>query len=129
MKYAGQTIYIVVNEGEILGAYNDETDAQSRASSINFENVDEEVRDAGYDPEELTDDEMSEFAFSAGFNAGWAYCEGIDIPEESYEDINEDDEENEETLTEESTVYTSEGDEFTYREIIAALDKYYDSEE
>lgn len=68
---------------------------------------------------------MSEFVFSAGFNAGCAYCEDIDIPEESNEDIDEDDEEYEEPKTEESTVYTSQGDEFTYQEIIAALDEYY----
>lgn len=82
MKYAGETIYFVVNEGEIISAYDDETYTQGMATNINLANTDEEAREAGYEPEELTDDEMSEFAFAAGLYAGYAYCDSIDIPEE-----------------------------------------------
>ena len=60
---------------------------------------------------------MAGFAFSAGFNGGYAYYEAITIPEEPDED-----DEDAEVETEDSVVYTSGGDEFTYRDIINAID-------
>lgn len=128
MKYAGETYYILVNEGEIVDVFADEDEAQGRANYINESNVESEVREAGYDPEELTDDEMGEFAFSAGYNGGYAYCEAVTIPEEP-EDTDEDDEDYEEHETEDSTFYTSEGDEFTYEDVISAISEAIAQEE
>lgn len=128
MKYAGETYYILVNEGTIVDVFADEDEAQGRANYINESNVESEVREAGYDPEELTDDEMGEFAFSAGYNSGYAYCEEVTIPEEP-EDLDEDDEDYEEPETEDSTFYTSEGDEFTYGDVISAISEAIAREE
>ncbi|MCI9135815.1 MAG: hypothetical protein HFI31_16815 [Lachnospiraceae bacterium] len=122
MKYAGKTVYIVVNEGELIGTYEDGGKAWGIANSINDENTLDEVMEAGYESEELTDDEMSEFEVAAGFYGGWAYSEEIDIPEER-DAYDEDSEEYEEDL-EERTVCTSHGDVFTYEEIIQAMDEY-----
>lgn len=114
MQHLGESFYILVHEGEIRTASYDEEFLEGRAYSINNSNVDDEVREAGYDPEELTEDELAQFGFSAGFNGGHAYVEEVTIP-----DI---DVINEEGLTEDSNVYTSEGDEFTYADLISALD-------
>lgn len=124
MKYAGETLYIVVNEGEILDVFVDEDEAQGAADCINESNVDDEVREAGYDPEELTDDERAGFAFSAGYNGGYAYCEAVCIPdvEDNCVGDDEDADEDIEIETEESIYYTSHGDEFTYADIIRAYD-------
>lgn len=124
MKYAGDTFYLVIYEGEIVDVSGDDDEAESIANGINDRNVNSEVRGAGYDPEELTADEMAGFAFSAGFNGGYAYYEAITIPEEPDED-NEDTE----VETEDSVVYTSGGDEFTYRDIINAIDEAIAAEE
>lgn len=128
MKYAGETYYILVNEGEIVGVFADEDEAQGKANYINESNVESEVREAGYDPEELTDDEMGEFAFSAGYNSGYAYCEAVEVPEE-HGDFDEDDEYYEEDVTEDSTFYTSKGDEFTYGDLISAISEAITQEE
>lgn len=117
MKYAGDTYYLVIHEGEIVDVSGDDDEAESIANGINNRNVNSEVRGAGYDPDELTADEMAGFAFSAGFNGGYAYYEAITIPEEP-----EGDDDDAEVETEDSTVYTSGGDEFTYRDIINAID-------
>ena len=71
---------------------------------------------------------MGEFAFSAGYNGGYAYCEAVTIPEEP-EDTDEDDEDYEEHETEDSTFYTSEGDEFTYGDVISAISEAIAQEE
>lgn len=128
MKYAGETLYIVVNEGEILDVFVDEDEAQGKADCINEGNVDDEVMEAGYDPDELTDDELAGFAFSAGYNSGYAYCEEVHIPEEN-EDYDEDEYCENDVETEESTYYTSGGDEFTYGEIIRAYEEALAREE
>ena len=124
MKYAGETLYIVVNNGEIIDVFVDEDEAQGAAGCINEGNVDDEVRDAGYDPEELTDDERAGFAFSAGYNSGYAYCETVYIPDVEDDCVGECEEDNEdiEIETEDSIYYTSHGDEFTYADIIRAYD-------
>ena len=54
MKYAGETYYILVNEGEIVDVFADEDEAQGRANHINESNAESEAREAGYDPEEST---------------------------------------------------------------------------
>ncbi len=121
MKYAGATVYIVVSEGELIGAYEDGGKAWGIANSINDENTMDEVMEAGYGCEELTDDEMAEFQVAAGCYGGWAYSEEIVIPEER--DIYDEDSGEYEGDSEE-TVCTSQGDVFTYEEIIQAMDEY-----
>lgn len=71
---------------------------------------------------------MGEFAFSAGYNGGYTYCEAVTIPEEP-EEPEDLDEDYEEVETEDSTFYTSEGDEFTYGEIISAISEAIEQEE
>lgn len=125
MKYAGETYYIVVDEGEIVAVFEDEDKAQGRANYINESNIESEVREAGYDPEELTDKEIGEFAISAGYNNGYAYYEAVTIPE----DFDEDNEEDGESETDDYTFYTSEGDEFTYGGVISAISEAIAREE
>lgn len=127
MKYAGETLYMLVNEGEIIDMFADEDEAQAAANGINEGNVDDEVREAGYDPEELTDDDRARFAFAAGYNGGYAYCEAVTIPEEPEEDSCDEDDidgdyEEGDVATEDTAFYTSEGDEFTYGDVIRAMD-------
>lgn len=124
MKYAGDTFYIVVHEGEIVGVSGDDDEAESIANGINDRNVSSEVREAGYDPAELTAEEMAGFAFSAGYNGGYAYSESVTIPEEPDEG-----DEDVEVETEDSVIYTSGGDEFTYRDVINAIDEAIAAEE
>ena len=108
-QYREQTFHIVITEGEIVNVFKDAEEAEGYAYYVNEDNVDNEIVEAGYDPEELDEDEIAEFAFSAGYNSGYTYSEEIRIPEE----FNEDD-----------IMCTSQGDEISYSEIILAINKY-----
>lgn len=108
-KYRGQTFHLVITEGEIVNVFESEEEAEGYAYCVNEDSVDNEIAEAGYDSEELDEDEIAEFAFSAGYNSGYTYSEEVRIPEE----FNEDD-----------IVCTSQGDEINYSEIILAINKY-----
>lgn len=128
MKYAGKTVYLVISEGEIVNACEDGDEAESLAFEINNENTNEAARDAGYDPDELSDDETAEFAFAGGFD-GYAYSDSVTIPEEKDTDDTDDEDSEESNVSEESEFYTSEGDTFTYSDVIDALDEMYSNKE
>lgn len=134
MKYAGETFYLVINEGEILDVFTDDEEAEGMANGINERNTDSECREAGYDPEELTDNERAQFAVSAGYNNGYAYSFMVTIPEEpNTEDYDEESDEDEdyfeEVADEEDVIYTPEGDEFSYTDIISAIESAMDRHE
>lgn len=123
MKYAGKSVCLVMCNGDIVGAYEDDDEAEGKAFEINNNNADAAAREAGYDPDDLSDSEAAEFAFKGGFD-GYAYVEYVQIPEEDEEDINEDDD-NFSRVDEDSEFYTSEGDTLTYGDVISAIDAMY----
>lgn len=120
MRYAGKTVCLVMCNGDIVGAYGDDDEAEGKAFEINNNNADAAAREAGYDPDDLSDSEAAEFAFKGGFD-GYAYVEYVQIPEEDEEDIDEDDD-NLSRVDEDSEFYTSEGDTLTYGDVISAID-------
>lgn len=118
MKYSGETYSIVVHEGEIIAATDDYVEAANMASRINEENTDSAISEVGYDPEELDDNERDEFRFMGGFEGGYAYSEEVTIPDEEA-----DDDEDREEITEDDYFSTDKGDQFTYSDIINAIDE------
>ena len=72
MRYAGKTVCLVMCNGDIIAAYEDDDEAEGKAFEINNGNADAEAREAGYDPDDLSDSEAAEFAFKGGFD-GYAY--------------------------------------------------------
>ena len=125
MRYAGRTIYMLINESEIINVFEEEDEAKAVAENINEDNVNDEIKEAGYEPEELDEDERAQFAFSSGFNNGYAYCHKVTIPVEVkdlYEGAVEEGCEVAEIFTEETVFCTEEGDEFTYGDVIKAID-------
>lgn len=120
MKYAGKSVCLVMCNGDIVGAYEDDDEAEGKAFEINNNNADAAAREAGYDPDDLSDSEAAEFAFKGGFDE-YAYVEYVQIPEEDEEDIDEDDD-NFSRVDEDSEFYTSEGDTLTYGDVISAID-------
>lgn len=105
--YAGDMIFVVVSEGELVYATYSGDEAEGRANYINEDNVDTEIRRAGYDPDDITPSKYREFQISAGYNSGCAYYDRIDIPDEyELEDYAE----------------TSKGDSFTYADLFDMLE-------
>lgn len=131
MKYSGETYSIVVHEGEIIAATDDYVEAANMASGINEENTDSAIHEAGYDPEELDDDERDEFGVMGGFEGGYAYSEEVTIPggDDDYVDDDEEDEEDREEITEDDYFSTDKGDQFTYDELISAIDEFIKKKE
>lgn len=126
MKYAGKAVCLVMCNGDIIAAYEDDDEAEGKAFEINNGNADAAARDAGYDPDDLSDSEAAEFAFKGGFD-GYAYVEYVQIPEEDEEDTDEDDEDdgNFSRTDEDTEFFTSEGDTLTYGDVISAIDAMY----
>lgn len=120
MRYAGRTVYMLVNESKIINVFEEEDEAKAVAENINEDNVNDEIEEAGYEPEELDEHERMQFAFSSGFNNGYAYCHKVTIPVE-VKDVEEGCEASE-AFTEDTVFYTVEGDEFTYGDVIKAID-------
>lgn len=120
MRYAGKTVCLVMCNGDIIAAYEDDDEAEGKAFEINNNNADAAAREAGYDPDDLSDSEAAEFAFKGGFD-GYAYVEYVQIPEEDEEDIDEDDEDFNRT-DEDTEFFTSKGDTLTYGDVISAID-------
>lgn len=120
MRYAGKSVCLVMCNGDIVGAYEDDDEAEGKAFEINNNNADAAAREAGYDTDDLSDSEAAEFAFKGGFD-GYAYVEYVQIPEEDEEDTDEDDD-NFSRVDEDSEFYTSEGDTLTYGDVISAID-------
>lgn len=120
MRYAGKSVCLVMCNGDIVGAYEDGDEAEGKAFEINNNNADAAAREAGYDPDDLSDSEAAGFAFKGGFD-GYAYVEYVQIPEEDEEDIDEDDD-NFSRVDEDYEFYTSEGDTLTYGDVISAID-------
>lgn len=116
MRYAGKAVCLVMCNGDIIAAYEDDDEAEGKAFAINNNNAETAAREAGYDPDDLSDSEAAEFAFKGGFD-GYAYVEYVQIPEEDEEDTDEDDEDTE--------FFTSEGDTLTYGDVISAIDAMY----
>lgn len=120
MRYAGKSVCLVMCNGDIVGAYEDDDEAEGKAFEINNNNADAAAREAGYDPDDLSDSEAAEFAFKGGFD-GYAYVEYVQIPEEDEDDSDEDDD-NFSRVDEDTEFYTSEGDTLTYGDVISAID-------
>lgn len=130
MKYSGETYSIVVHEGEIIAVTDDYVEAANMASGINEENTDSAISEAGYDPEELDDDERDEFGVMGGFEGGYAYSEEVTIPDEEADDYEDkEDEEDREVVTEDDYFSTDRGDQFTYDELISAIDEFLKKKE
>lgn len=123
MRYAGKAVCLVMCNGDIIAAYEDDDEAEGKAFAINNGNADAAAREAGYDPDDLSDSEAAEFAFKGGFD-GYAYVEYVQIPEEDEEDTDEDDEDFNRT-DEDTEFFTSEGDTLTYGDVISAIDAMY----
>lgn len=97
--------YILVVDGEIEKAsmthnFSDEVEEYMERS------IDDELEEAGYDPEEVSSEKRSEFAVAAGYNGGYAYATEIDIPEDGELD---------------SEFETENGDSISYNDVIEAL--------
>lgn len=127
MRYAGKAVCLVMCNGDIIAAYEDDDEAEGKAFAINNGNADAAAREAGYDPDDLSDSEAAEFAFKGGFD-GYAYVEYVQIPEEDEEDTDEDDEDFNRT-DEDTEFFTSEGDTLTYGDVISAIDAMYANED
>lgn len=127
MRYAGKAVCLVICNGDIIAAYEDDDEAEGKAFAINNGNADAAAREAGYDPDDLSDSEAAEFAFKGGFD-GYAYVEYVQIPEEDEEDTDEDDEDFNRT-DEDTEFFTSEGDTLTYGDVISAIDAMYANQE
>lgn len=123
MRYAGKAVCLVMCNGDIIAAYEDDDEAEGKAFAINNNNAETAAREAGYDPDDLSDSEAAEFAFKGGFD-GYAYVEYVQIPEEDEEDTDEDDEDFNRT-DEDTEFFTSEGDTLTYGDVISAIDAMY----
>ena len=123
MRYAGKAVCLVMCNGDIIAAYEDDDEAEGKAFAINNGNADAAARETGYDPDDLSDSEAAEFAFKGGFD-GYAYVEYVQIPEEDDEDTDEDDEDFNRT-DEDTEFFTSEGDTLTYGDVISAIDAMY----
>lgn len=120
MKHAGDSVYIAVNNGEIIGVSYEEYMAEIYADEINNKITRDELSKLGYDSSKLSSTEIEQMEKSGKISGGSAYVDIVDIPDEY--DMSED--EDEEQLTERSTLYTNHGDEFTYKDIIDAIDEY-----
>lgn len=120
MKYAGDSVYIVVNNGEIVGASYEEELAKVVADRINKKIKRDELLKLGYNIDRLSSNEIERMEENGIISGDYAYIDIVDIPDDY--DMSED--ENEEQLTERSPLYTNHGDEFTYKDIIDAIDEY-----
>jgi hypothetical protein len=121
-NYAGQTIYILVNEGEILEASFIASDLEEKADSMIDDNREWAARECGYDPEELDEDDLAEMNFMGGFYGGSPYVYGVYIPDEEENlDYNPDTEEDFYKVTINDSFITNKNDQFTYQDVIDML--------
>lgn len=73
-------IYYAVNEGEIVYASTDKGDVEDFIFDKNDAAAIDEAENAGRDADDLTPEELAEFAVAAGFNGGYHYMDSIKIP-------------------------------------------------
>lgn len=124
MRYAGKAVCLVMCNGDIIAAYEDDDEAEGKAFAINNNNAETAAREAGYDTDDLSDSEAAEFAFKGGFD-GYAYVEYVQIPEEE----DDEDDGNFSRTDEDTEFFTSEGDTLTYGDVISAIDAMYANED
>lgn len=96
--------YILVQDGEVIKASLTH-DFSEDANDIIEGSIDDELEEAGYDPDSVDSDKRAEFAISAGYNGGYAYADEVDM--------NEDDEDGE--------FETRNGDVISYSDVAYAL--------
>lgn len=118
----GQTVYIVVNEGNILYATKELDEAKGFCNDKIDEGVLEAAEECGRDLDDMTDEEIGEMSFMSGFNGGYHYVSKAEI---------NDDMDDSETVTAEG-VDNCEEDNFEVGDIREALksseemDSYFD---
>ena len=100
-------VYFVVNEGSLVYASTDKDDAECYMENKNYDAAVDEAEESGRDVDDLTPEELAEYAFASGYNGGYHYMDTIKIPkhydgEEEFE--------------------TCEGDTFTYYELESLLE-------
>ena len=94
--------YILVSGGELIKASMNH-DFTVDVAEMFERSIDEELEEAGYDPEDVSDEKRAEFAISAGYNSDHTYADEVDVdPDGDYE---------------EAEYVTREGDSFMYSTI------------
>ena len=73
-------IYYVVNDGNIVFASTERDAAEDYMFEKNDEAAIDEAEESGRDADDLTPEELAEFAFKAGYNGGYHYMDSIKIP-------------------------------------------------
>lgn len=117
-----QKIYLVVNEGNIDYATKQLDDAQDFCNSKLDIGIEEAAQECGRDIEDMTDEEIGEMSFMAGFNGNYYYVSKVQISDEM---------DDSEVVTAEG-VDTPEEDDFEVGDIREALkaststDSYFD---
>lgn len=98
--------YILIEDGEVVKASMTH-DFSDDAESMLERNIDEELEDAGYDPDDVSYETRAEFAISAGYNGGFVYADCVDLDiDREYED---------------EKFETRQGDNLTYSSVVEAL--------
>ena len=98
--------YILVEEGEVIKASMTHDFAED-AESMFEDSIDDELEDAGFDPDEVSYEKRAEFAIAAGYNGGYIYADNADVdPDGTYED---------------EEFETRNGDSITYSSVVEAL--------
>lgn len=73
-------IYYVVNDGNIVFASTERDAADDYMFEKNNEAAIDEAEESGRDADDLTPEELAEFAFKAGYNGGYHYMDSIKVP-------------------------------------------------
>lgn len=104
-------IYIVVSDGAIVDAYDNEEDAEARVGAIEEDNLDYVTEEYGLDPDD--DNYGAEAGYMAGYDGDYAYIEHVVVDERNPEKM----------------YHTSEGDDFSGSEILDAYKATLESED
>lgn len=95
-------VYLLINEGEIIVASNNKEYIEDTKETKSEEAMADTAESWGRDMEDMTQEELAEVSFGAGFDGGYYYVSKIKVPD----NYNSDD-----------SFTTEEDDEFTYGEV------------
>ena len=113
-------VYYVVNNGNIVYSSADRDNADGVADYLTEEALRSTVEESGRSIDDLTDDELGEFAVMSGAEGGSYQVKSVEVPEEYNE--------NDEFTTDEDDTYTYKDLLNTYEQMPKELSDTYDFE-
>lgn len=116
--------YILVQDGEVIKASLTH-DFSEDANDIIEGSIDDELEEAGYDPDSVDSDKRAEFAISAGYNGGYAYADEVDMDED--DEDGEFETRNGDVISYSDVAYALRNDQ--YDENGDLIDEYYEDED